>query len=102
MNGALGKGSTRGWNLEKKFNKYYMGFKVGFSNVFGVQWLGTRSFGFFLKIPQINFLQVSKTSPYPLEYDERWKQATLKYTEEISVKKLEPILETVYNLFKER
>jgi hypothetical protein len=92
----------KGWNLEKKFNKNYMGFKTGFPNVFGIQWLGTRSFGFFFKVPHSQFLKVRRLSPYKLEYDERWKQATLKYDKGINVRKLEPFFVKIYDLFMEK
>lgn len=90
------------WNLEKKFNKHYMGFKAGFLNVFGVQWLGTRSFGFFFKVPHKQFLKIKGLSAYELEYDERWKQAILRYDEKIEFQKLKPIFEKVYGLFMEK
>ena len=93
----------RGWNLEKKFNKNYMGFKTGFPNVFGIQWLGTRSFGFFFKIPNSQFIKIKRLSPYKMDYDERWKQATLKYDERIEIKKIRAIFQKkIYQLFMEK
>jgi len=38
------------WNLETKYNKKYCTFKHGFTNIFGVQWIGTKSFSFRIKI----------------------------------------------------
>lgn len=91
-----------GWNLEKKFNKNYMGFKTGFPNVFGVQWLGSKSFGLFFKTQPSDYPKIKKLSPYEMEYDERWKQATFKYDEKVEIKKLEPVFEAIYKLFMEK
>lgn len=92
----------KGWTLEKKYNKHYMGFKTGFLNVFGIHWLSTRSFGFFFKVPRSQFQKVQEVSPYKLEYDERWKQATLKYDDKVEVKRLEPVFEKIYDFKMEK
>jgi hypothetical protein len=44
--------NAKGWNLEKKFNKYYCGFKIGFFNVFSIAWIGTKSFGFRIRMKE--------------------------------------------------
>jgi len=44
---------TKKWNLEKKYNKKYCTFKFGFTNVFGVHWIGTKSFSFRVKISEV-------------------------------------------------
>ena len=41
---------TKKWDLEIKYNKKYCTFKFGFSNIFGVHWIGTKSFSFRIKI----------------------------------------------------
>ena len=43
---------THGWALETKFNKSYCGFKAGFFNAFGVNWVGSKTFAFFFKISE--------------------------------------------------
>jgi len=40
----------KGWPLETKFNRWYVGFKHGFPNVFGIQWLGARSYAVWFKL----------------------------------------------------
>jgi hypothetical protein len=40
----------KNWKLETKYNKRYCTFKYGFTNVFGVHWVGTKSFSFRIKI----------------------------------------------------
>jgi len=43
---------SKGFELEKKFNKYYCGFKYGFFNVFSISWIGTKSFGFRVRMKE--------------------------------------------------
>jgi hypothetical protein len=38
--------------LEKKYNKHYCGFKYGFFNVFSIAWIGTKSFGFRVRMKE--------------------------------------------------
>ena len=60
------------WNLEQKFNKHYCGFKAGFFNAFGVQWIGSKSFAFFFKISE----EEAKKFGMPMKrYERPWKQA---------------------------
>jgi hypothetical protein len=90
------------WNLEKKFNKGYIGYKIGFFNVFGVHWLGSKSFGFFLKFPKDQFKKIKKYCPYEMEYDDLWNQGVFKYTEKINVDRLARLFQAVYDLFAEK
>ena len=76
-----------------------MGFKQGFFNVFGLQWMGTRSLEVFLKVPHSKFARVRKLSPYPAEYDKRWKQATIRADDNLGLKKLIPVLQLAYVSF---
>lgn len=63
---------AHGWTLETKFNKWYCGFKAGFFNAFGVQWIGSKTFAFFFKISEIEAKELS----IPVtKYDSSWKQA---------------------------
>lgn len=43
--------TAKQWNLQTKFNKHYCSFKSDFFNAFGIRWLGTRSFAFFVHLP---------------------------------------------------
>lgn len=59
------------WKLEMKYNKYFCGYKSGFFNAFGVKWLGTKSFGFFVMINE----NESKKFKLPVyRYEKRFKQ----------------------------
>jgi len=86
-----------GFELEKKFNKHYVGFKYGFSNVCGVDWMGSKSFGLYFKVP--------KHAPSPKqvqgleyrEYSERWKQAQYKVESvDFDIEKLRSLFEAAY------
>lgn len=60
------------WQLETKFNKYYCGFKYGFFNAFSINWVGTKSFAFCVKISKD---EVENFDPKMTKYDTSWKQA---------------------------
>jgi len=62
----------RDWQLEKKFNKFYCGFKYGFFNAFSINWVGTKSFAFCVKISKD---EAEKLEPKMTRYDTGWKQA---------------------------
>ena len=64
--------TKRNWNLEKKFNKHYCGFKAGFFNAFGIQWIGSKTFAYFIKISEA---EAKKLSPKATKYQPHWKQA---------------------------
>jgi hypothetical protein len=65
------------WKLEMKYNKYYCGYNQGFFRAFGIKWLGTKSFGFFvmmtdkeakkLKVPYTKYLSNWKQVIYTIE-----------------------------------
>jgi len=84
----------RGWALETKFNKHYCGFKAGFFNAFGLQWISSKTFAFFFKITE----KEAKRIKIPMtKYDTQWKQAM--YYVEPGVTKtnnLLPLFEVAY------
>ncbi len=87
----------KGWNLEAKFNAYYAGFKHGFFNVFGVHWAGIKSIEIFVKLPKSKFGKARRLCPYPCEYNERWKQLTVRATENLKPKRLIPVLQLAHD-----
>lgn len=91
----------KGWNLEKKLNKYYIGFKAGFLLAFGVHWLGTKSFGLFFKVQPKKLAEFKKICPYEFKYDKQWKQAIIKY-DKIDIPKLEKAFKWAYDCLIER
>ena len=62
----------RGWQLELKYNKSYCGFKAGFFNAFGIEWVGSKTFAFFARIGEeaAKGLETKMT-----RYEPEWKQA---------------------------
>lgn len=60
------------WDLEIKFNKYYCGFKVGFFNAFGIAWIGSKTFAFFLMLPKD---QAEAEDIAMSRYETQWKRA---------------------------
>jgi hypothetical protein len=52
--------------------KCYCGFKAGFFNAFGIQWIGTKTFAFFIKLSERD----AKRTKIPMtRYEEPWGQA---------------------------
>jgi len=90
------------WNLEKKLNKYYVGFKSGFPLVFGVSWSGTKSFGIFFKVQPKELPKFKKACPYDFSYDKQWKQAFIKYNDKVDFSKLEKTFKFTYDSFLEK
>lgn len=91
-----------GWELEKKFNKHYVGYKYGFPNVMGVNWLGSRSFGLYFKLPD-----EPKSVPKNIkgleyrQYSDRWKQLEYKVTAaNFDINKIKPLVEAAYKNIK--
>ena len=85
---------SKDWNLELKFNKHYCGFKAGFFNAFGINWVGSKTFAFFFKVSEKEAQQVE----IPMtKYESQWKQA-LYYIEpgKTMVKDYEPLFEMSY------
>ena len=60
------------WALETKYNKHYCGFKAGFYNVLAVEWIGSKTFAFAVKVSE----QEAQKFPIPMtKYSSQWKQA---------------------------
>lgn len=62
----------KGWSLETKFNKHYCGFKAGFFIAFGVKWIGSKTFAFFVKLPEA---EANGITPQMTRYEAQWKEA---------------------------
>lgn len=89
--------SERGWALEKKFNKGYIGYKHGFFNVFGLTWLGSKSFAVFFKVPRHVADEHQPAEYEPHRYEDEWKQVLYKVeTVDMSLAPLEPLFEAAY------
>jgi len=85
------------WELEKKMNKYYVSYKYGFPIVFGINWIGSKSFGLFFKLPREKAESISIPGMTPHRYEEEWKQVLYKVERPDSdVKKLMPLFEAAF------
>lgn len=69
---------TKGWPLEKKFNKHYCGFKHGFFNAFGIKWIGSKTFAFFFKLPKSVAEKIQPEGLKMDRYEDQWKEAVYK------------------------
>ena len=87
----------RGWNLETKFNKGHVSFKHGFPIVFGVTWIGSKSFCLFFKVPGDVAKSIKLEGLEPLRYEEEWKQVLYKVDrKDYPIQNLTPLLEASY------
>lgn len=84
----------KGWELDQKFNKHYCAYKAGFFIAFGVHWVGSKSFAFFVKLPEE---EINKFSIPATKYQKEWKQALYYITlGETKVEDFRPIFEKAY------
>ena len=82
------------WGLEKKFNKSYCSFKAGFFNVFGIEWVGLKTFVLFVKLPED---VAAKLTPTLTKYQSQWKQAVYSIDPAVTkTKTFLPILRAAY------
>jgi hypothetical protein len=88
----------KGWKLDKKMNKGYISYKYGFPIVFGAQWIGSKSFGIFFKLPKkdAELIKIDGVTSY--RYEDEWKQVMYKIEKpENEVRKLLPVFEASVN-----
>lgn len=69
---------TKGWPLEMKFNKRHCSFKYGPSNAFGILWISSKSFAFFIKLPKSVAEKIQPNGLKMDKYADQWKQAHYK------------------------
>ena len=85
--------TKKGWDVKKKLNKWYIGWKSGFFNVFGVIWIGTKSFGIFFKIDEQELKNI-RIPIKPLRYESQWSQVLYKIdSEDYDIETLLPLFE---------
>lgn len=85
----------KGWQLERKYNKHYCGFKAGFFNAFGITWIGSKTFALFFKLSE----QEARSVDTPMtRYESQWKQAVYFIEPgKTRVQKFLPLFEKAYN-----
>jgi hypothetical protein len=88
---------SKGWNLEPKINSYYTTFKHGSSQVFGVSFSGTKSFGIYVRLPKNKRTQAKRLCPYPLEDSDR--SLWIPVNENLKANRLISLLHFAYDSF---
>jgi hypothetical protein len=85
------------WNLSRNNNKGYVSFKYGFPIVFGVQFIGSKSFGLFFKIPKGTANDIKIKGYEMLRYEDQWNQAVYKIESgDIDLNAFEPLFIASY------
>lgn len=85
------------WDLQKKMNKGYVSYKYGFPIVFGVSWIGSKSFGLFFKLPKDKAEAITIPGVSPHRYEEQWDQVLYKVeSPEPEVRKLLTVFEAAF------
>lgn len=88
---------SKGWSLDTKFNKNYVSFKYGFPIVFGILWIGSKSFCLFFKIPKERANKIHIDGVTPLRYEDEWNQILYKVdSKDYPLEKLLPLFEAAY------
>jgi len=95
---------TRGWNLTRSNHKGYVSFKYGFPIVFGVAFIGSKSFCLFFKIPKEIADKVKIEGQSLFRYEDQWNQALYKVeSSDIDLGKFDPLFTAAYdNIVGER
>ncbi|MDO8281026.1 MAG: hypothetical protein Q7U10_00120 [Thermodesulfovibrionia bacterium] len=88
---------SKGWKLDKKLNKGYAGFKYGFPNVFGITWIGTKTFCIFFKLSKNIADKIKIPGLKPYRYEDPWNQVLYKVEgKDYDLRKLMPLFEASY------
>jgi len=88
----------KGWNLTRSNTKRYISFKYGFPVVFGLGFIGSKSFALFFKVPKkvANSIKIDGFEIY--RYEDQWKQVLYKVeSADINIKVFDHILEASYS-----
>lgn len=89
--------AEKNWDLGKKMNKGYVSYKYGFPIVFGVSWIGTKSFGLFFKLPKDKAESITIPGVSPHRYEEQWNQVLYKVERpESEIRTLLPVFEAAF------
>lgn len=87
----------KGWKLDKKLNKGYANFKYGFPGVFGITWVGSKTFCLFFKLEKKTAEKIKIPNVKPYRYEEQWNQVLYKVdSKEYNIYKLMPLFEASY------
>lgn len=88
---------TKGWNLTRSNRKGYVSFKYGFPSVFGVNFIGSKSFCLFFKITKETAERIKIEGYDMYRYEEQWKQVLYKIeSSDIDIEKFEQLFIASY------
>ena len=86
---------SKGWNLTRKNNKYFISFKYGFFQVFGITFVGSKTFCLFFKISE-RIAKKMKIKGAKL-YKYSWKGAHYKIdSAQVNLSKFSSLFRTAY------
>jgi hypothetical protein len=92
-----------GWNLETKFNKYYVGFKYGNSNPFTISWGGTKAWYVNFRVSEAKGRNLKVTNWRFQRYDSGWKHVIFRKTNpKASVSELESLFTEAYEAIRKK
>lgn len=83
---------AEGWELERKYNKYYCGFKKGNFVVFGLKWTSRRAFTLIAKLPESQARRIRVPGETMHKYDKLWNEAVYKVDGGSKVSRFQPLL----------
>lgn len=87
----------KGWNLKRSNTSFYISFKYGFPIVFGITFIGRKSFCLFFKISKKVANKIKIPSYEVYRYEDQWKQALYKVeSANINLRKFEPLFAAAY------
>ena len=87
----------RGWNLSRNNNRGYVSFKYGFPVVYGIQFIGHKSFCLYFKVPKAIAKKLHVRGHKLLRYREQWKEALYKVDSgQTNLRKFDELFEAAY------
>lgn len=91
---------SKGWNLEKKFTKWYVPFKQGHRVVIGIKWLGTKSFGISFRSKGHAIKRMVREKPEKFRDDSQWGEIIYRIGEheKFDPHKLDELFEESYKI----
>jgi len=89
---------NKGWHLQRKFNKYYAGFKYGNRLCFGVAWQAARAWNLFFKVPESAARNIQGQNWEFQRYYKQWKQINVRCIDprKTDVAELEELFEAAH------
>ena len=83
------------WGLDMKFNRGYCTLKYGFNNVCGLDWIGTKSFVVFVKLP---WKKAASIEPKGVQIWRKSKNSTYYYLENRPIDEFIPLFKKAFEL----